>query len=59
MTKGSRAALWVGVSAGILLLIAANVHLVYIAMTSQPDCVTHARVGETIHAAAKSACTPR
>ena len=29
--------------AGLLMVIAANVHLAYVAMTSQPDCVEHIR----------------
>ena len=37
----------------LLLLVAANAHLVYVAVVSQPDCVDHVR-GQ----AAKSACSP-
>ena len=45
----------------LLVFFAANAHLVYVAVTSQPDCVDHLRPGE--HAtgrfsAAKSACSP-
>ena len=32
--------------AGLLLLVGANAHLVYVAMTSQPDCVAHVKAGE-------------
>ena len=42
------------VAAGLLLLVGANAHLAYVAMTTQPDCVAHAREGAD--AAAKSAC---
>lgn len=35
--------LWLLIGAGLLLLIAANSHLVYVAMVSQPDCVAHLR----------------
>jgi hypothetical protein len=28
---------------GVLLLALANTHLVYVAVTSQPDCVPHAK----------------
>jgi hypothetical protein len=34
--------------------VGANAHLAYVAMTTQPDCVAHAREGAD--AAAKSAC---
>ncbi len=47
------------VATGVLLLVVANAHLVYVAMTSQPDCVAHLRaVDETSGSfrAAKSAC---
>lgn len=40
------------------VLLAANAHLVYVAFSSQPDCVTHLK-GEGEHGtyrAAKSAC---
>ena len=47
----------------LLLLVVANGHLVYVAMTSQPDCVAHIRQGEGNGAherfsAARSSCTP-
>ena len=48
--------------AGCLLLVAsANVHLLYVALTSQPDCVPHARPGDGMakpgqFSVAKSAC---
>ena len=49
--------------AGVVLLVAAaNAHLLYVAVTSQPDCVAHARPGEATpagsYSAAKSACSP-
>ncbi len=47
---------WLAVAAGVLLFAAANAHLVYTAITTQPDCVTHVREGAG--AAAKSACSP-
>ena len=40
-----RLMLWLAVAAGLALLVGANVHLVYVATTSQPDCVAHARDG--------------
>lgn len=48
---------------GVLLFIAANAHLLYVAMMSQPDCVDHVRGGQgndrnTGLSAAKSSCSP-
>jgi hypothetical protein len=31
------------VATGLLLVVAANWHLVYVAISSQPDCVAHVR----------------
>jgi hypothetical protein len=47
----------------LLIVVAANWHLVYVAIHSQPECVTHIRPGESAKggpqfAAAKSSCTP-
>jgi len=49
------------VAAGLLLLAGANAHLLYAALTSQPDCVPHARAGDGTakpgqFSVAKSAC---
>jgi len=49
-----------------LLLAGANAHLVYVAVTSQPDCVDHVRLGDADRRdaekapfrAAKSSCSP-
>lgn len=61
MTKRSKVRWMVGliVSAGVLLVAGANVHLVYVALASQPDCVAHlkdagSQAGQ--FRAAKSAC---
>lgn len=59
-----RTAIWLAIGLGLLLLFAANGHLVYVAVTSQPDCVTHVRPGEgngtgDRFSAAKSACSPQ
>lgn len=59
-----KTALWLSIGAGLLLLAAANVHLVYVSVTSQPDCVAHLRQGESPAAsgqfrAAQSACKPQ
>lgn len=49
------------VTAGLLLLAGANAHLLYVATTSQPDCVDHVKPGETsrggMFSAAKSSCS--
>ena len=49
---------WLLVPAGLLLVAAANAHLVYVAVTSQPDCVPHLKEAGTdgSYRAAKSAC---
>jgi hypothetical protein len=49
---------WVLVPAGLLLVAAANAHLVYVAVTSQPVCVPHLKEAGTggSYRAAKSAC---
>lgn len=57
-----RLALALGIAAALLLVIGANVHLVYVAAQSQPDCVDHVRSGSAApgqFAAARSACTSR
>ena len=46
---------------GLIVGVAANAHLLYVAVTSQPDCVDHVRLGEGgsgVFGAAKSACLP-
>ena len=40
-----KAALWLLVVAALALVIGANAHLVYVALTSQPACVAHLRPG--------------
>ncbi|MGL5166914.1 MAG: hypothetical protein ACRC9K_13605 [Afipia sp.] len=45
-----------------ILLVAANVHLLYVAVTSQPECVDHVRRGDERNnsfSAAKSSCSPK
>lgn len=34
---------WLAVAAGAALFVGANVHLLYVAVYSQPDCVDHAK----------------
>lgn len=49
---------WLLVPAGLLLVAAANAHLVYVAVTSQPDCVPHLKEAgdKGSYRAAKPAC---
>jgi len=61
-----KSALWLAIGAGLLVVIGANVHLVYVATVSQPECVDHVRVdharaGHTsaLLSAARSSCTSR
>lgn len=49
--------LWLAIGACLLFIAGANAHLVYVAVSTQPDCVAHVREGEG--AAAKSACRPQ
>ncbi|MBP1887990.1 hypothetical protein [Sinorhizobium mexicanum] len=55
-----RTGIALGIAFGVALVASANAHLVYVAVTSQPDCVPHRRVGETstqtAFAAAQSEC---
>nr|WP_295469278.1 hypothetical protein [Mesorhizobium sp.] len=49
---------WLLVPTGLLLVAAANAHLVYVAVRSQPDCVPHLKEAGAAgnYRAAKSAC---
>lgn len=53
-----RALIWIAVALGVALFVGANVHLVYVAMTSQPECVAHAKTAASpgAYAAAKPSC---
>lgn len=46
----------------VVLVLAANAHLLYVSVTSQPDCVAHLKPGDSAQSgsfrAAKSACSP-
>lgn len=57
--KRSSLAIYISIAAAVLLLVLANAHLVYVAITSQPDCVTHLKgSGEATgnFRAARSSC---
>jgi hypothetical protein len=49
---------WVLVPAGLLIVAAANAHLLYVAVQSQSDCVEHSKAAGDDHGyrAAKSVC---
>lgn len=51
---------WLGMATVILVIIAANAHLAYVAFASQPACVVHSKVGENLSgsdfSAANSSC---
>lgn len=54
-----RGKILIGVAALVLIVIGANAHLVYVAVTSQPECVAHHQLGaasDGSFSAAKSAC---
>lgn len=46
------------VALAVLVVLLANVHLVYVSLSSQPECVPHVRLGEKMSqsVAAKSSC---
>jgi hypothetical protein len=56
--RGSRRLVWLMLGAALLVFAAANVHLLYVAFESQPECVPHSKeAGEPGRfKAAKSAC---
>jgi hypothetical protein len=60
---GGKIAVSLGVAAGILFLLIANAHLVYVSIATQPDCIDHLKRGVSAAAAGKfsaasSSCTP-
>lgn len=55
-----RGTIWLAVTALALFVVGANAHLVYVAVTSQPECVAHHKLGAAADgsfSAAKSACS--
>jgi hypothetical protein len=57
--KRVRLLVFLMVTAAAALFVGANIHLVYVAVASQPECVAHAKAGEAgqgMFSAAKSAC---
>jgi len=62
MALSTKTAIALVVAGLVVLVLAANAHLLYVAVTSQPDCVAHLKQGDARHGdsfrAAKSACSP-
>lgn len=56
--RGTRLLAWVLIPAALLLFASANIHLLYVALDSQPECVPHLKEagGEGRFRAAGSAC---
>jgi hypothetical protein len=54
-----RAALWLMVGSGCLLVVLANLHLVYVAVTSQPACVGEGKATKGGFGAAQRVCSRR
>lgn len=61
--RKTRSLVWLAVGLGLLVLVGANAHLLYVAVSSQPDCVEHVRHGQgngtTSFSAATSSCTSK
>jgi hypothetical protein len=56
--------LWLWIAFAVAVVLAANAHLIYVAISSQPACVTHVRQGEGSadrgrFSAAESSCSPK
>jgi hypothetical protein len=54
--RSKRLLIAAAIAIGAAGFAAANIHLVYVAITSQPDCVSHSRAPGETGQAAKSAC---
>lgn len=52
---------WFSIGVGLMVLTAANLHMLYAAVSSEPNCVAHLRQGErngmNSFSAAESSCT--
>ena len=60
MTAPRRLAVLGAVALALMVVVLANIHLVYVAMQSQPDCVAHLKPGiggeSGAYSAARSSC---
>lgn len=57
MTVSRRALVLAGVVAAALLVVLGNLHLVYVSVRSQPECVAHVKPGTVGEHRAWSAAT--
>src|SRR5262245_14898008 len=60
----TRTAIWLAVAGGLAVAVGANAQFLYLAVTTQPECLAHVRPGESngqpgAFSAAQSACSPR
>ena len=59
----SKSIAWLSIGLGLFVLVAANAHLLYAAVSSQPDCVAHLQHGEgngtNSFSAATSSCSSK
>lgn len=55
--RKTRAIILLSIGFGLIVLLAANTHLLYVAVSSEPDCVAHFRAGERNGANSFSAAT--
>ena len=56
--------LWLWIAFAVAVVLAANAHLIYVAISSQPACIAHVRQGEGSadrgrFSAAESSCSPK
>ena len=63
MTAAASIRLWLLIGGALLLVLTANAHFLYVAISSQPACVAHVRTGEgsadrRLFSAAQSSCSP-
>jgi len=60
MTVARRTIVVGAVAVALVVVVLANIHLVYVAMRSQPDCVAHVKPGiggeSGAYSAARSSC---
>ena len=60
MTVSRRTMVFGAVAVALIVLVLANLHLVYVSMRSQPDCIAHLKPGtggdSSTFSAARSSC---
>ena len=59
--KRTKAVVWLAVAIGLVIVLAANAHFLYVAAASQSGCVAHVQLGDAKSgrfSAAESACGP-